>query len=219
MPNKIPLVIATRNPGKIVEIKELLTGFPVKIKSLDDFGPIPDVEEDGETFDENAYKKASLTARILGIPALADDSGLMVEALDGAPGVLSARYAGADATDEQRVAKLLKEMQGQTHRNATFECVISIAVPSGPALTYEAHCEGLIAEQPAGQKGFGYDPIFFYPPLNKTFGQMTIAEKSEVSHRGKALRELRQEFDRVLTWIHRHMPLEEKSLYHQKRKE
>jgi len=218
MTNKMPLVIATRNPGKIIEIKELLNGFPIEIKSLHDFGPIPDVEEDGETFDENAYKKASFTARILGIPALADDSGLMVEALDGAPGVLSARYAGADATDEQRVAKLLKEMQGQAHRNATFECVISIAVPSGPALTYEARCEGLIAEQPAGQKGFGYDPIFFYPPLNKTFGQMTIAEKSEVSHRGKALKELREEFDKVLIWIHRHMPLEEEFLYHQDRR-
>ena len=219
MANKIPLVIATGNPGKIIEIQELLTGFPIEIKSLDDFGAIPDVVEDGETFDENAYKKASFTARILGLPALADDSGLMVEALGGAPGVLSARYAGAGATDEQRVAKLLKEMQGHTHRHATFECVISIAVPSGPALTYEARCEGLIAEQPAGRKGFGYDPIFFYPPLNKTFGQMTIAEKGEVSHRGKALKQLRQEFDKVLIWIHRHMPLEEQFLYHQERKE
>ena len=210
MANKIPLVIATGNPGKITEIQELLTGFPIEIKSLADFGPIPEVAEDGETFDENAYKKASFTAKILGIPALADDSGLMVEALGGAPGVLSARYAGENATDAQRVAKLLKAMQGQSHRKAAFECVISIAVPSGPALTYEARCEGLIADQPAGQSGFGYDPIFFYPPLNKTFGQMTIAEKSQVSHRGKALQELIQEFDKVLIWIQRHMPIEEK---------
>jgi XTP/dITP diphosphohydrolase len=171
------------------------------------------VAEDGETFDENAYKKASFTAKILGIPALADDSGLMVEALGGAPGVLSARYAGENATDAQRVAKLLKAMKGQSHRKAAFECVISIAVPSGPALTYEARCEGLIAEQPTGQSGFGYDPLFFYPPLNKTFGQMTIAEKSQVSHRGKALQELIQEFDKVLIWIQRHMPTEEKFLY------
>jgi XTP/dITP diphosphohydrolase len=213
MAKNIPLVIATGNPGKITEIQELLTGFPIEIKSLADFGPIPQVAEDGETFDENAYKKASFTAKILGIPALADDSGLMVEALGGAPGVLSARYAGENATDAQRVAKLLKAMQGQTHRKAAFECVISIAVPSGPALTYEARCEGLIAEQPTGQSGFGYDPIFFYPPLNKTFGQMTIAEKSQVSHRGKALQELIQEFDKVLIWIQRHMPIEEKFLY------
>ena len=213
MANKIPLVIATGNPGKITEIQELLTGFPIEIKSLADFGPIPEVAEDGETFDENAYKKASFTAKILGIPALADDSGLMVEALGGAPGVLSARYAGENATDAQRVAKLLKAMKGQSHRKAVFECVISIAVPSGPALTYEARCEGLIAEQPTGQSGFGYDPLFFYPPLNKTFGQMTIAEKSQVSHRGKALQELIQEFDKVLIWIQRHMPTEEKFLY------
>ncbi|MDH3886103.1 MAG: XTP/dITP diphosphatase [Desulfobacterales bacterium] len=219
MANNIPLVIATGNPGKITEIQELLAGFPVETKSLDDFGPIPQVLEDGETFDENAYKKASFTAKILGIPALADDSGLVVEALGGAPGVLSARYAGENATDEQRVAKLLNEMKGQTHRNAAFECVLSIAVPSGPALTYEARCEGLIAQQPAGQNGFGYDPIFFYPPLNKTFGQMTIAEKSQVSHRGKALNELKQELDKVLIWIRRHMPPEEKFLYQQGRKD
>jgi XTP/dITP diphosphohydrolase len=219
MANHIPLVIASGNPGKITEIQELLAGFPIEIKSLNDFGPIPEVQEDGETFDENAYKKASFTAKILGIPALADDSGLVVEALGGAPGVLSARYAGENATDEQRVAKLLNEMKGQTHRNAAFECVLSIAVPSGPALTYEARCEGLIAQKPAGQNGFGYDPIFFYPPLNKTFGQMTIAEKSQVSHRGKALNELKQEVDKVLIWIRRHMPLEERFLYHQEREE
>ena len=219
MANDIPLVIASGNPGKITEIQKLLAGFPIEIKSVTDFGPIPQVQEDGETFDENAYKKASFTSKILGIPALADDSGLVVEALGGAPGVLSARYAGENATDEQRVAKLLDEMKGQTHRNAAFECVISIAVPSGPALTYEARCEGLIAQQPAGQNGFGYDPIFFYPPLNKTFGQMTIAEKSQVSHRGKALNELQQEIDKVLIWIRRHMPPEERFLYNQDREQ
>lgn len=213
MAQEIPLVIATKNQGKIAEIRDLLAGFPVKLKSLDNFGPIPEVEEDGETFDENAYKKASFTAKILGVPALADDSGLVAEALDGAPGVFSARYAGENATDEQRVAKLLKALNAKTNRRAAFECVLSIAVPSGPALTYEARCEGLIADQPAGQNGFGYDPIFFYPPLNKTFAQMNLKEKSRVSHRGKALNELKQEFDKVLSWIRRHMPLEEKSLY------
>ena len=212
MPKEIPLVIATGNPGKITEIQELLTGFPIAIKSLADFGQIPPVEEDGETFDDNAYKKAGFTAKILGLPALADDSGLMVEALGGAPGVYSARYAGENATDAQRVAKLLHEMKDQTNRKAAFECVISVAVPSGPALTYEGQCEGLIAEKPLGQNGFGYDPVFFYPPLNKTFGQMTIEEKSHVSHRGKALNDLKQEFDKVLIWIRRHMLLEEQFL-------
>jgi XTP/dITP diphosphohydrolase len=212
MDKEIPLVIATGNPGKVLEIKDLLNGFPIQIKSLSDFGPIPAVEEDGATFEENAYKKASFTAKILGIPALADDSGLMVEALGGDPGVWSARYAGPNATDQQRVAKLLQEMKGQTNRKAAFECVLSLAVPSGPALTYEARCEGLIAEAPAGHKGFGYDPIFFYPPLNKTFGQMTLAKKSDVSHRGKALNELKQELDKVLIWIQQHMLFEERFL-------
>jgi XTP/dITP diphosphohydrolase len=215
MDKKIPLVIATRNPGKTAEIRDLLKDFAVEIKNLDDLGPIPVVEEDGKTFDDNAYKKASFTAKILGIPALADDSGLVVEALNGAPGVLSARYAGENATDEQRCAKLLREMADKINRKAAFECVISIAVPSGPALTYEACCEGLIAERPAGQNGFGYDPIFFYPPLNKTFAQLTREEKSRVSHRGRALNEMKQEFDKVLTWIRRHLPPEAKFLYAQ----
>ena len=200
------LVIASRNKGKTAEIRELLSGFPITIKNLDDFGPIPEVEEDGQTFDENAYKKASFTARILGYPALADDSGLVVDALDGAPGVFSARYAGADATNEQRLQKLLREMEGISNRKASFECVISLAVPTGPALTYEGRCEGLIAESPEGTNGFGYDPVFFYPPYKKTFAQLTREEKGRVSHRGKALEELKNEFDSVIRWIEIHMP-------------
>ncbi len=202
----ISIVIATRNKGKTAEIREMLNDFPVNIKNLDDFGPIPEIEEDGDTFDENAYKKASVTARILGMPALADDSGLLVEALGGAPGVHSARYAGENANDKQRGEKLLEEMKGKTNRKAAFECVISIAVPSGPALTYEARCEGIITEEPAGQNGFGYDPVFFFPELKKTFAELTRTEKSRVSHRGKALGELKEEFDKVLTWIRLHMP-------------
>ncbi len=212
MADLMTLVIATRNAGKTAEIRELLADYPVPIKSLEDFGPIPEVEEDGHTFDDNAYKKASFAARVLGIPALADDSGLVVVALGGAPGVYSARYAGENATDEQRYRKLLGEMKGKTNRKAAFECVLSIAVPGGPALTYEGRCEGEIAEEPAGQNGFGYDPIFNYPPLGKTFGQLTRDEKSHISHRGKALRELRDEFDKVLIWIRRHMPIQEKHL-------
>ena len=203
------LVIATKNKGKVAEITALLETFPVTVRNLDDFGPIPPLEENGETFDENAYKKASFTAKILGLPALADDSGLLVEALGGAPGIHSARYAGENATDEQRYLKLLDEMKGKSNRNAAFECVISIAVPTGPALTYEARCQGLIAESPAGSNGFGYDPIFFYPPLNKTFAQLTREEKSRVSHRGKAFAELKDEFDKVLIWIDQNMPVQE----------
>ena len=140
------------------------------------------------------------------MPALAEDSGLVIEALGGAPGIHSARYAGENATDEQRCTKLLKAMEDKTNRRAAFECVVSITVPTGPALTYEARCEGLIANQPAGANGFGYDPIFYYPPLKKTFAELTRKEKSRVSHRGKALSEIKNEFAKVLIWIDQHIP-------------
>lgn len=210
MTTPMPLVIATRNKGKTAEIRALLDGFPLDIRDLDDFGPIPPVVEDGETFEENAYKKASFTARVLGVPALADDSGLVVDALGGAPGVHSARYGGEDANDKAKYLKLLAEMEGKTDRRAAFECVVSIAVPYGAALTYEGRCEGVIAEAPAGEGGFGYDPVFFYPPLEKTFAQLSAEEKNRVSHRGRALVELRSEFDKALQWIEIHMPVQEK---------
>ena len=201
-----PIVVATRNRGKITEIQALLKPFPVDIKDLSQFGPIPPVVEDGATFEANAYKKASQVARVLGLPALADDSGLCVEALDGRPGVHSARYGGQGLSDRQRAKLLLDEMAGQTNRKAQFVCVLSLAVPTGPALTYEAHCDGQISEMPAGDNGFGYDPIFFYPALGKTYAQISRAEKARVSHRGKALAELMSEFDKVLMWIDMQMP-------------
>jgi XTP/dITP diphosphohydrolase len=195
------IVIATRNKGKSVEIRDFLRGFPVEIKDLTDFGPIPEVKEDGRTFEENAYKKASFTARVLGLPALADDSGLEVEALGGAPGVLSARYSGAGATDEKNNRKLLEALRGQADRRARFCCVLSLAVPTGPALTYEATCEGMISDSPRGDSGFGYDPLFYHPESGKTFGEMSLGEKSLVSHRGRALAELKREFEKVLAWL------------------
>ena len=210
MDQPLTLVIATGNLGKTLEIRDLLKGFPINIKNLDDFGPIPPVVEDGDTFDENAYKKASFVSKILGYPALADDSGLVVAALDGAPGVYSARYAGENASDQQRYTKLLEEMKGQTTRQAAFECVISLAVPTGAALTYEGRCEGLIAEKPVGDGGFGYDPVFYYPPLKKTFGELSREEKSRISHRGRALKEFKDEFDKVLIWIQQNMPIGER---------
>ncbi len=196
-----PIILATRNPGKIQEFRDLLADFSVEFRSLNDFGPIPGVVEDGSTFEENAYKKASQTARVLGFPALADDSGLVVEALDGAPGVRSARYAGDGASDDENNRKLLQAMEGRGERKAAFACVISIAVPRGPALTYEAWCEGEIALQAAGSNGFGYDPVFFYPPLGKTFAELSTEEKNRVSHRGQAMTELKREFDKVLIWL------------------
>lgn len=195
------LVLATRNTGKVREFKAILKNFPVKIKCLNDFGPIPEAQEDGETFDENAYKKALFTAKVLGLPAIADDSGLVVDALNGAPGVRSARYAGDKATDEENIRKLLKELKGKKNRKAAFECVLSIAVPTGAALTYEGRCEGEIVTTPVGKSGFGYDPVFYYPPYGKTFAEISIEEKNMVSHRGTALREFASEFDKVLVWL------------------
>ena len=195
------IVLATRNKGKISEIETLLSSFDIEIKSLEDFGPIPEVAEDGETFEDNAYKKAHFAAKVLGFPALADDSGLMVDALGGMPGVRSARYAGENATDRDRNLKLLNAMEGVEDRKAVFKCVISIAVPRGPALVYEGTCEGVLALEISGEKGFGYDPLFYYPSLKKTFAQMSPEEKNRVSHRGKALAELGAEFPKVMSWL------------------
>jgi XTP/dITP diphosphohydrolase len=195
------IVLATGNKNKLREIRELLKGSPVAIKSIAEYGPLPPVVEDKETFEENAYKKAHHYARVLGLPCLADDSGLVVEALDGRPGVLSARYAGENATDMEKCDKLLAEMAGKKNRKARFECVLSLATPGGPALTWEGSCEGEIATERHGQSGFGYDPVFFYPPLGKTFAEIPMEEKNKVSHRGKALHEFSREFDQVLVWL------------------
>ncbi len=199
------LVLATTNKNKVKEFQEMVGDFPVEIRSVSDFGSIPECIEDGETFDDNAYKKAVHTAKILGLPAIADDSGLVVEALDGAPGVYSARYAGENATDEENCQKLLKEMKGETNRKAAFKCVLSIAVPSGPALTYEGSCEGTILEEKRGESGFGYDPLFYFEEFGKTFAECNAEEKNRVSHRGKALVEVREEFDKVMTWLNQRL--------------
>jgi XTP/dITP diphosphohydrolase len=196
-----PLVLATSNEGKIAEIKKMLSPFSAEIKSLKDFGPIPPVVEDGDTFEDNAYKKAHFTAKVLGFPALADDSGLTVEALKGAPGVHSARYAGENATDRERNLKLLKAMEGIEDRKAVFVCLIAVAVPRGPALIYEGRCEGVLTHEPKGENGFGYDPLFYYPPLKRTFAQLSTEEKNRISHRGKALAEVKAEFPHIITWI------------------
>ena len=195
------LVLATTNKNKVKEFQEMVGDFPVEIRSIADFGTIPECIEDGETFDDNAYKKALHTAKILGLPAIADDSGLEVEALDGAPGVYSARYAGENATDDDNCQKLLKEMEGVTNREAAFKCVLSIAVPSGPALTYEGSCEGTLLEEKRGESGFGYDPLFYFEEFGKTFAECNSEEKNKVSHRGKALAEVRAEFDKVIKWL------------------
>ena len=200
------IVLATRNKGKTREFKELLNHPSIVIKNLDDFGPIPEVVENGKIFDDNAYKKAAFTAKILGYPALADDSGLCVDALNGAPGVYSARYAGENASDADNVKKMLAAIKEKENRSAAFKCVLSIAVPTGAALTYEGECKGVIIDEPTGDNGFGYDPLFFYPELNKTFAQLTIEEKGRVSHRGKALQQISDEMDKIIAWIDMNTP-------------
>jgi XTP/dITP diphosphohydrolase len=195
------IVLATRNEGKVKEFRQVLNAFDIDLRSLNDFGPIPEAVEDGDTFEENAYKKALFTARVLGLPAIADDSGLVVEALNGAPGVYSARYAGEKATDRDNIAKLLRAMAGQSDRRAAFHCVISLAVPTGPALTYEGKCAGTITTAPVGSDGFGYDPVFFSPELGKTFAESSIEEKNKISHRGRALSEIGAEFAKIVKWL------------------
>jgi len=195
------LVLATTNKNKVKEFREILSDFNIEIRSLSDFGPIPEAIEDGDTFDDNAYKKAIHTAKVLGLPAIADDSGLEVDVLNGAPGVFSARYAGKNSTDQENCTKLLAEMKGKTNRKANFTCVISIAVPSGPALTYEGKCYGTITEERHGDNGFGYDPVFLHKTLNKTFAELGSEEKHSVSHRGMALSQIKDEADKILKWL------------------
>ena len=199
------IVLATGNKNKLKELQALLEGTTIILKTLKDFGPMPEPVEDGQNFDENAYKKALHYSKMLGLPCLADDSGIEVKALDGKPGVHSARYAGEDATDQENVEKLLKEMEGVEDRSASFVCVLSLATPRGPALTWEGRCDGELLHSPKGTSGFGYDPIFFSKEFNKTFAEVSMEEKSKVSHRGKALAEFAAEVPKVLVWTKQKM--------------
>lgn len=187
-----PLIIATRNPGKLEEIR-LLLGPEIRLRSLADFADLPDIVEDGDTFEANAVKKARTVARHTGCPALADDSGLEVDALGGAPGVHSARFAGENATDAQNNAKLL-HLLGETpeeKRTARFRCVIGITTPDGAVRTARGRCEGRILKRPRGRGGFGYDPLFLVPALKLTFAELSPGEKNRISHRGRALKAAR----------------------------
>ena len=181
-------VLATHNPGKLKEMGEILSGLGVEVVSPADAGVTVDVEETGATFAENAMLKARAICAASGLPAIADDSGLCVDALNGGPGVYSARYGGEELDDKGRYTLLLQNMRGQTTRAAHFACAIACAFPNGDKLTAEGRCDGAIAFAPMGTEGFGYDPVFLVPEKGKTFGQLTAEEKSAISHRGKALR-------------------------------
>ncbi len=186
------IVVGTRNKGKVAEIAAALAALPVEVVSLDGFPAVPEAEETGDTFAANAILKATYYALHTGRPCLADDSGLEVDALGGAPGVHSARYAGPGAGDAACNAKLLAALAGvpAAERTARFRCVLAYVDQDGTLLTAEGTCEGLILEAPRGTGGFGYDPLFHYPAADKTLAEMTLAEKNAVSHRGQAVRNM-----------------------------
>lgn len=195
------LVLATHNKGKKREYELLFKEYPIKVKGFSGLKGIPKIEEEGSTFEEIAKRKAQSASKILGVPTLADDSGLVVEALDGAPGIFSARYAGELSDDYQNNLKLLEEMRGKENRNAIFVCSIAIAKPAGQVLNYTGRCPGIILNELRGANGFGYDPLFYYPPLSRTFAQLSVEEKNRVSHRGQAMRRLRDDIKRILIWL------------------
>ena len=182
-------VLATHNPGKLREMGEILKDLGIEVVSPKDLGITVDVEETGTTFAENAMLKAKTVCQAAGLPAIADDSGLCVDALNGAPGVYSARYGGEGLDDKGRYLLLLSSLRGAPTRAAHFACAVACAFPKGDTLTAEGRCDGSIAYAPLGEGGFGYDPVFLLPGTGKTFGQLSQEEKSAVSHRGKALKE------------------------------
>ncbi|MGE0870095.1 MAG: non-canonical purine NTP pyrophosphatase [Kofleriaceae bacterium] len=197
-----PLVFATRNRGKVVELRQLLPG--VNVLAIDEAASqlgctIPEVDEDAGTFTGNAIKKAREVSRATGLPALADDSGLEVDALDGDPGVLSARYAGPDADDAANNAKLLAALAGvpPERRTARFRAALALADTTGPlgdrVITATGTCDGLVLEAPRGCGGFGYDPLFMVPELGQTFAELGVGTKGERSHRARAMRAIRPE--------------------------
>ena len=189
------LVIATSNLGKLDEFKEMFKELPVELKCLADYPPLPPPNENGRTFAANAKTKAIYYAKNLKEFCLADDSGLEVKALDGAPGVRSARFAGDEATDKQNNELLLQQMKFQITRTCRFRCALAVANPTGRIVAEtDGICEGMLLHEPLGDNGFGYDPLFWSTELHKGLGEATAEEKNKISHRGKAVRKL------ILTW-------------------
>ena len=183
-------IVATKNKGKLKEISEILKGFPFEVISMENVGIEKDIEEYGSTFEENAMIKAKEVCKLTGEMVMADDSGLEVDFLDGAPGIYSARFAGENATDEDKNNKLLNLLEGVPFekRTARFVCVIAVAYPNGDSFTVKGTCEGHIAFSPEGGNGFGYDPLFYVREYKMTTAQLDSSEKHKISHRGKALR-------------------------------
>jgi XTP/dITP diphosphohydrolase len=196
------LLVATNNKGKVRELSQLLSDFPLRLRLLDEFPDIVEAEETGETFAENATIKALHYSARSGLLTLSDDSGLVVDALGGAPGVRSARYAGREATYAERMSKLISELDltGDAERRARFVCVIAVADPStGTLHTFEGACEGRIARAPRGTGGFGYDPLFIPDGHDRTFGELPAEVKHNLSHRARALQQAARHLRERLT--------------------
>lgn len=187
------LLVATNNQGKLKEFNEILGELGIQCVSLKDMGISVDVEETGTTFLENALLKAKAIYQIAKIPTISDDSGLMVDALGGEPGVYSARYAGEPSDDDKNMDLLLSKLQGVENRTARFKSVIAAVFSEDNILVSEGECKGIIIDEKRGDNGFGYDPIFYVEALGKTFAQMTDGEKNSLSHRGNAIRNLKEQ--------------------------
>ncbi len=188
------LLVASNNLKKLKELQELLKNFPIKLLSLQNFQDVTEIEEDGTSFRENAEKKALGFAKQTDCLTLADDSGLSVDYLNGAPGVYSARFSGPEKDDFKNCNKLLELLKGvpEAKRSASFHCAVALATPSRVLCVAEESVSGRIAERMRGKSGFGYDPLFFYPEFGKTFAEIPPAQKHSVSHRGKALRRMKE---------------------------
>jgi len=190
------VVLATGNKGKVKEFSTLLEGVFGEIISLSDLGSPPEVIEDGLTFRDNALKKAREIAQYSGKLTLADDSGLEVDALNGRPGIYSARYSGEGATNKTNIVKLLAELGDNPNRKARFVCVLALVDPNGEELVVEGFCEGVILGEPRGEGGFGYDPVFYLPDRRKTMAELEPELKNTISHRANALKRLKTELER-----------------------
>ena len=183
------MVLATKNKNKVKEVSEFLAPHGIEVVSLHEFPDLPEIEEYGETFKDNAIIKATEACMFTGIMALADDSGLEVDCLEGLPGVYSSRFAGEDKDDLANNKKLLELLEGvpAEQRTARFKCVMALATTDCFVYTAEGTCEGVIAEQPRGEGGFGYDPLFYLPEYGKTFAELDLETKNKISHRSRAL--------------------------------